>query len=891
MKRPPDPVFVFGVPRSGTTLLSVLLDQHSRVVVPPEPWIVLAAASLGCSHPRNPANSELLAIATQNLFAGLPDGGLAVRRRVVEAAYEGIRFASGKPLVVDKTPRYYQVAGLIRELFPTSRWIITLRNPLDVAASYRSSWDVDMPHLLREQQDDPNAIDYALGHSIIASIIKQGDQGVHICRYERLVTSPRSELCAVADFLDIKFEEAMLRVSPSVGLADGRSLGDRKILGSSAIHTASVGTWKTAFSVAELQLLVDAVGHDALESLGYGETTEAVRAIGVVSYPERTQELHSLYSAAMDARTADMSRCSEQVSGSQGALLRVLQDDHRARGAVIENLLNQCARAEERLAIEAEARAVCEAELANVRDNVRESAVALADCDERLAHANRAVREAARLNDELSTEVARLRAHLSEVRSRELGLKQKVVGLDNELRDWTGRAVARTQALSELSLSMARLRRAAAGVPDALLLRQRAMQPLTPGFEYVPRAGWVPGGQRIAIDFTQIVFGVSGGVESYAVMLCRALLASEDVEVDLLCLAAQYPRLKERFGERATYIVWRPSPAMRALSRTRALVSRTAPEHLGPGLGGVCLARLREDFGITVLHSPVQTFSVLDFSVAAVLNLHDLQHLHFPEYFSDGDLQARNRLYLQSARAADSVLVSSEFVRDDIVAHLGIPPSKLDVVPVTWNPELDTFASQNASESGPALPPVFGFYPAQFWLHKNHSRLVRALKIVRSRAPGLDVKLVFTGGTQHSGWEELQRTIEREGVGEHVVHLGHVTTAELASVYQRAAFCVVPSLFEASSYPVIEAQLLGCPVICSNVTSLPELVRGGAGLLFDPMSEDDMADRMLQILEPETAAACVGRAAVKVRADHSPEAYAAGVRAIYRRIAGEASFQ
>jgi len=92
----------------------------------------------------------------------------------------------------------------------------------------------------------------------------------------------------------------------------------------------------------------------------------------------------------------------------------------------------------------------------------------------------------------------------------------------------------------------------------------------------------------------------------------------------------------------------------------------------------------------------------------------------------------------------------------------------------------------------------------------------------------------------------------------------------------------MPSTFEASSYPVIEAQVLGVPAMCSNVTSLPELMCDGAGLLFDPFDSADIAAKMLRwIDDPEDRKAHVERAQKKACRDHSLANYISGLERAY----------
>jgi len=391
---------------------------------------------------------------------------------------------------------------------------------------------------------------------------------------------------------------------------------------------------------------------------------------------------------------------------------------------------------------------------------------------------------------------------------------------------------------------------------------------------------------RIGIDVMSIQFGVSGGVEVYMRTLVRSLISNPRIGVILVCLADQLEYLQRRFGDQVSYYIFSASPLVRIAKRFEARWKRqsfTQTTELTPS----SFARLREEAGVHVLHCPVQCYSLFDFTVPAIFHLHDLQHLHFPENFRPSDIEARNHLYGMSADLSEFIIATSNFVKDDIVARMHVPPQKVKVIPATWDPAVEegaaTFGAEDARQHY-KLPPQFALYPAQFWPHKNHARLVEALAIVRSTLP-VDFKLVFTGNRQHSGWPLVAETIERLNLGDHIQCLDYVPTQHLGGLYKAANFCVMPSTFEASSYPVIEAQLLGCPVMCSHVTSLPELMVGDAGLLFDPFNPQDIADKMLYwIRNPEEAAHCAERASLKVRREHGMDSYTSAIGSIYDEI-------
>ena len=122
--------------------------------------------------------------------------------------------------------------------------------------------------------------------------------------------------------------------------------------------------------------------------------------------------------------------------------------------------------------------------------------------------------------------------------------------------------------------------------------------------------------------------------------LAQALLRTKGVGVVLLCLKSQVATLHKTFGDEVAYLVFESRPAMRAAAKIGSLFRRK-PICETIDRVPASFAHLHEEIGAQILHCPVQIYSLLDFNIPAVLHLHDLQHLHFPENFSEGDLQAR----------------------------------------------------------------------------------------------------------------------------------------------------------------------------------------------------------------------------------------------------------
>lgn len=394
---------------------------------------------------------------------------------------------------------------------------------------------------------------------------------------------------------------------------------------------------------------------------------------------------------------------------------------------------------------------------------------------------------------------------------------------------------------------------------------------------------------RVGIDATQILFGVSGGVEVYFRTLLRALVSTTSMTPVVIARDTQANVLREQFPD----VEMRVLPTVYDAFSVRAkrwVTRKFVGSRVTRPRPSVPFSTLEDELGLDLLHCPVQMFADESFGSPSVLNLHDLQHVHFPENFTPAELELRHIHYAASARRASAIVASSEYTRRDILANLGILPEKVHTIPVACDPDVvagaEGFSEHDARERY-RLPANFAFYPAAFWPHKNHASLFAALAIVRRRALHHDLKVVCAGCRKHSGRDAVEQALDRFQVREHVLCLDHIPTAHLGGVYKASTFCVVPSLFEASSYPVIEAQMLGIPAMCSAITSLPELMEGEAGLLFDPHSPDEIAEQMLRWLkDPDDRRAYAARGRIRATREHSLQAYASRMRDLYAGITG-----
>jgi len=265
---------------------------------------------------------------------------------------------------------------------------------------------------------------------------------------------------------------------------------------------------------------------------------------------------------------------------------------------------------------------------------------------------------------------------------------------------------------------------------------------------------------------------------------------------------------------------------------------------------------------------------------------HDLQHLHYPQFFPEHYVALRERETHSFCDRAAYVCVQTEWTKQDVIGHYGLAPEKVVVIP--WGSVLDSYKVPSPEEIQIAiekfdLPRQFFFYPAATWAHKNHETIFRALSILKSRhsiAPH-----VFFTGSSTDRRRFLDKLAHGLGISEQLHFLGFVNTEELQAVFKTATAMIFPSKFEGFGLPILEAFHAGLPVLSSNATVLPEVAQDGA-LYFDPDSPEELSTLMKVILDsPELRKELISKGAL-VLSQYSFRDTAAKFQALYERTAG-----
>jgi len=225
----------------------------------------------------------------------------------------------------------------------------------------------------------------------------------------------------------------------------------------------------------------------------------------------------------------------------------------------------------------------------------------------------------------------------------------------------------------------------------------------------------------------------------------------------------------------------------------------------------------------------------------------DLQHRlqpFFPEVSRGGEWQRREAHYSTLLRRAAAVITGTAAGRDEIAGFYQVPAARIHVLPhPTPGFALDAAARPAAPLDRFGLPEGYLLYPAQFWPHKNHATLLRALRALRDG--GLVLPLVLVGSDQ--GNEPAVRRLASElGLDDQVRFLGFVSQEELVALYRGARCLSYVSLFGPENLPPLEAFALGCPVVAADVPGAAEQL-GDAALRVDATRPASIAEALRRL--------------------------------------------
>ncbi|MDY0101609.1 MAG: glycosyltransferase family 1 protein [Lentimicrobium sp.] len=341
-----------------------------------------------------------------------------------------------------------------------------------------------------------------------------------------------------------------------------------------------------------------------------------------------------------------------------------------------------------------------------------------------------------------------------------------------------------------------------------------------------------------------------GGIYQYSIYILKMLLQSTQVEKVYLFYSADQTETFEAFLKHPKTVAilhdkksWLYNQRKRLteffltryyLKDRRFNIAYKLFFHLDPNRSFL------NKFELDVLHAPRQQAPSYNLKFPVIISMHDLQQLHFPEFFTPLQRIYRSITYYTSLSEASHVIVSYNHVKEDIHKYFSDIPPAVSVCSVPMNEdwtESKSHTDTDVLKQKFALPDIFILTPAATWVHKNHLAVLEALSILKKK--GRKVFWVSTG-YQTNYYKTIESKITELGLTDQVLFTGLVSDADLMGLFKMASLVLIPTLYEAGSGPLFEAIRYQVPVICSNVTSLPDTIKNDE-FVFDPLNYDQIA--------------------------------------------------
>lgn len=237
-----------------------------------------------------------------------------------------------------------------------------------------------------------------------------------------------------------------------------------------------------------------------------------------------------------------------------------------------------------------------------------------------------------------------------------------------------------------------------------------------------------------------------------------------------------------------------------------------------------------------LLHVPHYNIPIM-YRGKLITTIHDITHILFPQYLPNKFAFYYARFMISRAiKQSDYILTVSQNSKNDLIKYFNADDKKIIV---TYNGIDNIFVKKDKSEYEYLYKKYniennkkIILYVGNKKPHKNIDTLIKAINCTKNKD---DYILILTG-KGFDGYTQLEELSNELNMNEQIKHTGIVTDEELVNLYNLADIFVYPSLYEGFGIPPLEAMACGTPVICSNTSSLPEVV-GDSAYLINPYDE------------------------------------------------------
>jgi glycosyltransferase involved in cell wall biosynthesis len=298
-----------------------------------------------------------------------------------------------------------------------------------------------------------------------------------------------------------------------------------------------------------------------------------------------------------------------------------------------------------------------------------------------------------------------------------------------------------------------------------------------------------------------------------------------------------------------------------------------------------CSARIAKQLKLDVFHglSNELPFGIEKSGLRSVVTIHDLIYLRFPEFFRPIDRMIYDQKFRHACKKTNCIHAISKQTKSDLIHYFGVSEKKIHLIYQSINPiyfEVKSLQERDSIRKKHQLPEKFILNVGTIERRKNLLSVIKGMLL-----ENIDLPLVVVGKpTKYK--QQIERLIENSTPAIQVIFLTGIPDSELAVIYQLAELMVYPSLFEGFGLPVAEAQASGCPVITSNLSSLPE-AGGDAALYVNPESPEEIGQAIRKIISDEKyKQEMIGKGKINALR-FTPEIFAKKINELYYSLVNE----
>jgi len=260
---------------------------------------------------------------------------------------------------------------------------------------------------------------------------------------------------------------------------------------------------------------------------------------------------------------------------------------------------------------------------------------------------------------------------------------------------------------------------------------------------------------------------------------------------------------------------------------------------------------------VDLIFSPFTHASLFyDIGIAFVSVIHDIQHFVFPDFFTTMQHADRCRQFAFMQKYATQLIVCSAFVQESLTkkGENIFSSERVSLIPIQNALRLitrDNTEKEQALSHFNLKKHQFIFYPANFWPHKNHGKLIQAWDTFCAQYPQYAFHLVLSGELDEAGLC-LKDKVEKNHGTKNIIFTGFLSNELFGTLMKCCRFLIFPSLYEGFGMPILEAMAMETLVVSSDAGSLPEIA-GDAAIFFDAKNEKSILDAIVQAvhLDPQ----------------------------------------